>query len=107
MANLWWAYDEDNSSFSALPASPLLLPALGLFFLLAVFDRMAENDRGKKILKPASEMRVDRTLYDSNKKRYREMLEILKVRQFNEDEDSEMYRIEHPPWSEPGEVWTY
>jgi hypothetical protein len=107
MANIWWAYDENNSSFSALPASPLLLPAIGLFFLLAVFDRMAERDRGKQIIKPASELKVDRTLFSSNKQRYCEMLEILKVRPFTEDEESEMYRLEHPPWSDPGESWTY
>lgn len=107
MANIWWSYDESKGSFSALPASPLLLPALGIFLLLAFFDKMAEDGRSKKILKPACEMNIDRTLYDSNKKRYHEMLEILKKRQFNEDEDSEMYRLAHPPWSEPGEVWTY
>lgn len=107
MANIWWAYDEDNGSFSALPASPLLLPAIGAFFLLAVFDKMAEDNRSKKILKPACEMNIDRTLYDSNKKRYHELLAVIRKRPLNEDEESEMYRLAHPPWSDPGEVWTY
>jgi hypothetical protein len=26
--NLWWAYNAEDNSFGALPASPLLLPAL-------------------------------------------------------------------------------
>ena len=107
MANIWWAYDENNSSLSALPASPLLLPAIGLFFLLAVFDNIAEKDRGREITKLARDLKVDRTLFDSNKRRYYEMLEILKIRPFTEDEESEMYRLEHPPWSDPGESWTY
>lgn len=25
--SLWWAYDESNGSFSALPATPLIVPA--------------------------------------------------------------------------------
>jgi len=107
MANIWWAYDESEGSFSALPASPLLLPALGFFFLLAVFDEIAEKGRSKQITKPAAELKVDRTLFDSNKQRYRELLNVIKVRPLNEDEESEMYRLSHPPWAEPGEVWTY
>ena len=107
MANIWWAYDESNGSFSALPASPLLLPAIGIFFLLAVFERMAENDRSKEILKPAREVKVNMSLHESNRQRYYQLLEIIKVRPLNEDEDSEMYQLQHPPWSDPGEVWTY
>jgi len=33
--NLWWSYDPDNRSFSALPAGPLLLPALAIFIIVA------------------------------------------------------------------------
>lgn len=107
MANIWWAYDESNSSFSALPASPLLLPALGLFFLLAVFDRLTEADKSKEVTKLARDLKIDRTLFDSNKKRYYELLEVIKVRPLNDDEESEVYRLCHPPWSESGETWTY
>lgn len=28
MPNLWWAYDEDDASFSTLPTGPFLVPAL-------------------------------------------------------------------------------
>lgn len=33
--NLWWSFDADNNSFSALPAGPALLPALGVFAVIA------------------------------------------------------------------------
>lgn len=107
MANIWWAYDEEKSSFSALPASPLLLPALGIFFLFAIFDKMAEDSRSKKILKPAHEMNIDRALHQEYKEKYYKMLEIMRKRPLTEDENSEMYQLVHPPWADGYEVWTY
>ena len=35
--NLWWAYDPEDGSFSALPASPWLIPAMLLTAVVAVF----------------------------------------------------------------------
>lgn len=35
--NLWWAYDSENGSFSALPAGPFLLPALIIVSVASLF----------------------------------------------------------------------
>jgi hypothetical protein len=107
MANIWWAYDEDNGSFSALPASPLLLPALGLFFLLAAFDKMRSKDNGGKMTGRADKVLNYGPLFEQNKARFNELLAIMRRRQLNEDESAELYQIQHPPWAEPGEIWTY
>lgn len=36
--NLWWVYDSDNGSFSTLPTGPMLLPALLVMGLAALFS---------------------------------------------------------------------
>lgn len=43
-ASLWWAYDAEGGKFSALPASPLLLPALLFMGIFSI---------GKAIFSPA------------------------------------------------------
>lgn len=35
-ASLWWAYDAEGGKFSALPASPLLLPALLIMGIFSI-----------------------------------------------------------------------
>jgi hypothetical protein len=49
-ASLWWAYDAEGGKFSALPASPLLLPALlfmGLFSIgKAIFSPTLTTGQG-------------------------------------------------------------
>ena len=107
MANIWWAYDESNGSFSALPASPLLLPALGFFFLLAVFDKMGGGENSGKITGSADRVTESGPLFEQNKTRFKELLAIMRRRQLNDDEEAELHKIQHPPWAEPGEVWTY
>jgi hypothetical protein len=104
MANIWWAYDESNGSFSALPASPLLLPAIGLFFLLAVFDSMSKGD---KVTGTTNAISEHGELFEANRIRFNEIIAIIKRRQLTEQEEAELYQIQHPPWAAPGEVWTY
>jgi hypothetical protein len=105
--NIWWAYDDSSGTFSPLPASPLLLPAIGLFFLLAVYDRMRHKWQSGKILATANQLGVDNTTIGEYRKRYNELLSIMMYRNLDEDEQSEMHQLEHPPWAEPGEVWSY
>lgn len=107
MANIWWAYDEDNGSFSALPASPLLLPALGLFFLLAAFDKMSNGENAGKVIGNTDRVLEHGPLFEQNKVRFGELIAIMRRRELNEDETAELYKIQHPPWGKPGEVWTY
>lgn len=107
MANIWWAYDESEGSFSALPASPLLLPALGFFFLLAVFDKMSGGKNSGKVTGSADRVAEYGPLFDRNKIRFSELLIIMRRRQLSDDEQAELREIQHPPWAAPGEVWTY
>ena len=104
MANLWWAYDENNGNFSALPASPVLLPAIGLFFLLAVFDKM---NSGPKVIGKTDAISKHGELFEANKTRFYELIAIMRRRPLTDDERTELYKIQHPPWADPGEVWTY
>ncbi|MGA1073398.1 MAG: hypothetical protein ACO3S3_12115 [Pseudohongiellaceae bacterium] len=104
MANIWWAYDENNGSFSALPASPVLLPAIGLFLLLAAFDKM---NSGPKVIGKTDALTKYPELFEANKTRFHELLVIMKRRPLTSDETAELYKIQHPPWADPGEVWTY
>lgn len=107
MVNIWWAYDENNGSFSALPASPLLLPALGLFFLMAVFDKMSSENNGGKVIGRADKVLNYGPLFEQNKVRFKQLCDIIRKRELSEDERSELYQLQHPPWAEPGEIWTY
>lgn len=43
--SLWWAYDESNGSFSALPATPLIVPAAILLGLLSALSRLFNPPR--------------------------------------------------------------
>ena len=107
MANIWWAYDESNGSFSALPASPLLLPALGLFFLLAVFDSMSNGESAGRITGDTDRVLEYGPLFEQNKVRFEELLAIMRQRPLDDNETAELYKIQHPPWATTGEVWTY
>ena len=107
MANIWWAYDESEGSFSALPAAPLLLPALGFFFLLAVFDKMGGGENSGKATGSTDRVLKYGPLFEQNKAQFNQLLAIMRRRELNEDETAELYKIQHPPWAYPGEVWTY
>jgi hypothetical protein len=107
MLNIWWAYDESSGSFSALPASPLLLPCIGLFFLFAVLDKSQNGSKAGRILESADRAKADMTAFEINRTRYKRLLAILAERPLTEQEDSELYQLEHPKWGKPGEDWTY
>jgi hypothetical protein len=42
--NLWWAYDSENGSFSALPAGPFLLPALIIVGIVSLFQGLNSRE---------------------------------------------------------------
>lgn len=71
-ANLWWAYDPEDASFSALPASPLLIPAMLIFGLVAI---------GKQVFSPTRLITeghgaIGKTpKYQRHCKRWRELME--------------------------------
>lgn len=102
MANLIYSYDDSSGSFSPLPASPFLLPAI---FLWAFF-KFATNAKEIKKITNSSPIEMPEKFY-AYKKRYHEMIEIQGRRDFTDKEHSEFHSLIYPPWGEPGEVWTY
>ena len=52
-------------------------------------------------------MKIDMVLHQEYKERYYKLLEIMRKRPLNEDENSLMYQLAHPPWGDGYEVWTY
>lgn len=104
MTNIFYAYDSQTGSFSALPASPWLLPAMGAFALLAAYQKC-------RLSKPSiigTAPSINPIIRDIYSKRYSELIEKkhwgggLTFR-----ESIELKDIQHPPWADPGEVWTY
>jgi hypothetical protein len=104
MTNIFYAYDSQTGSFSALPASPWLLPAMGAFALLAAYQKYKLSR--PSIIGEAPE--ISPVIRDIYGKRYRELIH-KKHWQGGLDfrESIELQNIQNPPWAEPGEVWTY
>lgn len=46
--SLWWAYDESNGSFSALPATPLIIPAAIILSIFSAFHWLFNPPRTRK-----------------------------------------------------------
>lgn len=105
MSEIKWAYDSQTGGFSALPASPWLLPALGLLCLAPIAQKLVEE--GLKDPQPAGND-FDPALYLEYKQTYHDLVQ----KQFSPDgltmqEELQMLSIMNPPWAEPGERWTY
>lgn len=105
MSEIKWAYDSETGGFSALPASPWLLPALGLLCLAPIAQRIVEE--GQKDPKPAGKD-FDPVLYLEYKLTYRSLVQKqFSCQGLTTEEEMQMISIMNPPWAEPGEVWTY
>jgi hypothetical protein len=106
MTRILWNYDEASGTVSALPASPLLLPALIAFGLLCIAQAIAKLF---KIGRPLP-WNFDERLYAKNKKRYNYLLYKKYILE-QELSLTEWYEFEkvlpYPPWGKPGERWTY
>lgn len=103
MSEIKWAYDESTGSFSALPASPFLLPALGFLCLLPLLEKLIEE--GQKNPRPCN---IDLRTYNEYKWSY---LELNRKKIYGggltDQEHLELEALMRPPWAEPGELWTY
>jgi len=104
MANIFWSYDESEGSFSPLPASPWLLPAIGLFALAALFQAIKSSQPPEELgpMPP-----YDPILYEKNKTRYYYLIQRKADYGLSEDEQSELNRLIRPPWASKGQIWTY
>ncbi|MFZ9365816.1 MAG: hypothetical protein ACO253_07995 [Burkholderiaceae bacterium] len=105
MSEIKWAYDTETGSFSALPASPWLLPALGLFLLAPIAQKIAEE--AAKDPRPLGD-KFDPGAYMQNKLNYHHLTrKKASPEGLTLQEELELISIMNPPWAEPGELWTY
>lgn len=104
--NILYAYDSEKGSFSALPASPWLLPAIGIFALLAFYN----HNRQSKVRVLDESPNIDMKLFNEYRIRYKELLDkkyALVNGGLTIEESIELQGLIRPPWAEPGELWTY
>jgi hypothetical protein len=108
--NLWWSFDADNNSFSALPAGPMLLPALGVFAVVAA----VQSIRGALTPRPnhpgASFMASD--AYRLMKER-QDFLIAKRVQGIMGEgegltigEHTELAKLQRPSWAN-GDTWSF
>lgn len=107
---LWWSFDPDNNSFSALPAGPLLLPALGIFALIAARQAIKQAWAGSGS-SPGITL-ADSSLYAEMKERHDYLLSKKVAAIANNDdgltlgEQAELTRLQHPSWAKGGS-WSF
>lgn len=92
--SLWWAYDAENSSFSALPATPLILPASIILAIFSALQWLTNPPRSRNQIVGA----VSKTsYYQSRDLRYQELISKrvntgdLELHEWREYYDLEFY----------------
>jgi hypothetical protein len=104
MSEIKWAYDEQTGTFSALPASIFLLPAI----LLAACLPFAEKAYNKYKYRPESlPDNFDKKLHDRYAVRYKQLKAKQRQTELTLNERLELHSLTKPPWSKPGEYWHY
>jgi len=107
MSEIKWSYNPQSGSFAALPASKLLLPFI--LFGGVVFATLLERGYQKYQEKPKPlPPNFNKNLYNQ----YREKWLMLRNKEksgkpLTVNERSQIYNLEHPPWSTKGETWHY
>lgn len=102
--NIFYAYDSATGSFSPLPASPWLLPAMGVFALLAAYKK-CELSRPVIVGEPPE---IDPKVLNSYRARYNKLIDKKHWGDgLSFEESIELNNLQRPPWAKPGEVWTY
>lgn len=104
MSEIKWAYDQQTGSFSALPASAFLLPAIILASLLPFIEKCYSKQKFKPRPLPVN---FDKELYQKFATRYKELKLKQSKTALTIREELELYRLTKPPWSKPGEYWHY
>jgi hypothetical protein len=95
--NLWWSYDSESSSFSALPASPMLLPALAIMGLLSIFGfgrvRIGSNADKLGEFGKSEQYKKDCNRYQELRRKWIANGELCG------EEYHEMVQLKHPKWN--------
>jgi hypothetical protein len=93
MANILYAYDGESSSFSALPASPWLLPAIFLLVAIGIIDE-AKRAVPVNICAPPG---TDPEAYEIKRQRYYELLPKFVDSSMTYPEEMEWQKLIYPP----------
>lgn len=108
--NLWWSFDADSNSFAALPAGPMLLPALGLFAVIAA----VQSVRGALSPRPnhpgGAYMTSDLYRRDKERQDYLIQKQINGIKGIGEGltlgEHTELADLQRPSWAN-GDTWSF
>jgi len=103
--SLWWAYDAEDNSFSALPAGPLLLPALFVAVCVSIIGAIHSTfNRPDRLI---SRELLNSNEYQRKKQRYHELVsKRLDNGELELHEHHELERLKRPYWIKSG-TWTY
>lgn len=107
-ANLWWAYDTDNGTFAALPAGPMLLPAIGIFAFVSIVKALKSRNRSPESM--IGSPMYNSSLYQKDKARFYYLVKkkIAAARDDTEGlslaEMEELRRLKYPTWNK-GRPW--
>jgi len=108
--NLWWSFDPDDGSFAALPAGPALLPALGVFAIIAAVQAFrGRNQSAEKILGHGF---VSSDYYREAKSRQDALIQKRVDHAMGEGEGltlaehNELRTLQHPAWNN-GNRWSF
>jgi hypothetical protein len=106
MSQILWGYDDTNKSFSPFPASPFLLPVMGILAFAGLCAQIAKHLPEEIETTPAPE--INTTLLEFYRQRYKELTSKKTCGiELNQQERLELLAIKNPPWAKPGETWTY
>ena len=107
--NLWWSFDAESRSFSALPAGPALLPALGLYALIGAIQAVKNVNWFES--KPSRAFR-NLEFYKQDELRYHSLLQkrLDFINGQGEDWDyydfKEFKNLQFPAWNQ-GKPWDW
>lgn len=108
--NLLYSYDQESSTISPLPASPYLIPAVigyGLLWLIG----LAFDSSKRYLLGVKEKITETRGIDYETWKVYRDQyIYLIKKREeygLTAAEIRELNSIQHPPWAQADEIWTY
>jgi hypothetical protein len=106
MSEIKWAYDSKTGSFSALPASPFLLLAIGAIVLLPLLEEAYYKNKFKPVPHASN---FDPILHEQYRRRWKQLNDKKAAgAQLTWEEIAEISQMQNPPWRQPEDsLYTY
>ena len=103
--SLWWSYDSEDNSFSALPAGPFLLPAICIALCVSAFGAIKSwSNRPENVV---SRDLLNSYEYQRMRRRYFELIDKkLENGGLSLQDHHELEQLKHPYWIQSG-TWSY